>query len=80
MTQEDKDTCKFFGAIGIYAIVISSIIAVASYSGEMKEAKKNKVVMQPKPQTKDTSSYHWSDEYTNVQLREMCKDGTLKLK
>jgi hypothetical protein len=46
----------------------------------MKEAKKNKVVMQPKPQTKDTSSYHWSDEYTNVQLREMCKDGTLKLK
>lgn len=37
-------------------------------------------IEQPKPQQKDTSSYHWSDEYTDNQLREMCREGYLKLK
>lgn len=37
-------------------------------------------IEQPKPQQKDTSSYHWSDEYTDNQLREMVRSGHLKLR
>lgn len=29
---------------------------------------------------KDTSSYYWSDNFSDAEIREMCEDGTLKLK
>jgi hypothetical protein len=33
-----------------------------------------------KPQPKDTTTYHFSDEFTDAQLREMVRSGHLKLR
>jgi hypothetical protein len=32
------------------------------------------------PDIKDTTSYHWVDEFTDAQLREMVRSGHLKLR
>ena len=32
------------------------------------------------PDIKDTTSYHWVDELTNEELRELCKTGKLIIK
>lgn len=37
-------------------------------------------VEQHKPQQKDTTAYHFSDEFTDAQLREMVRSGHLKLR
>jgi hypothetical protein len=71
-----KDVMFAF-VIGVFVGRISTIFISTNHTEHIKEIKE---VVQPKPLPKDTSSYHWTDEYTDAQLREMCKDGTLKLK
>ena len=79
MTQEDSNTIKFLGAIGIFTIGIASIIFVATWRNEVKDVN-HKITVRPKPQPKDTTTYHFSDEFTDAQLREMVRSGHLKLR
>jgi spore coat protein CotH len=66
--------------IAVFGILlIVGVIVSASQHNHSKESVLTKTIT-IQPDIKDTSSYHWSDEYTDTQLRELIKDGTLKLK
>ena len=43
-----------------------------------QEAPVKTITIQPQP--KDTTTYHFSDEFTDTQLREMVRSGHLKLR
>ncbi len=73
------------GLIMLIAMLVSAVILIVlvfitirNSGDEVSKCKAKTITIQP--DIKDTSSYHWVDEFTDAQLREMCKDGTLKLK
>jgi hypothetical protein len=71
-------------------LIVGCIVSASQVNHSKDEALTKTITIQPdvkdtvlysvRLKTKDTSSYHWSCEFTDAQLREMCKDGTLKLK
>lgn len=56
---------------------ISTFFISTNHTEQVKSIKE---VAQPKPQPKDTTTYHFSDEFTDAQLREMVRSGHLKLR
>ncbi len=73
------------GLIMLIAMLVSAVmlvvivfISIRNSGDEVGKCKAKTITIQP--DIKDTSSYHWTDNFNDAQLREMCKDGTLKLK
>lgn len=65
----------------LVASLVGTVVIMTYLFKDTKIAIPVKVeIEQPKPQQEDTTSYHWSDEYTDNQLREMCREGYLKLR
>jgi hypothetical protein len=71
-----KDVMFAF-VIGVFVGRISTIFISTNHTEHIKEIKE---VVQPKPQPKDTTTYHFSDEFTDAQLREMVRNGHLRLR
>lgn len=63
--------CITMLAIGAYLITRSADRVKNNTSGK---------TVAIKPQQKDTTTYHFSDEFTDAQLREMVRSGHLKLR
>lgn len=67
--------------VTLVASLIGTVVIVTHLFKDTKIAIPVKVeIEQPKPQPKDTTSYHWSDEFTDAQLREMVRSGHLRLR
>lgn len=73
-------TLLITGAALVASLIGAIVIMTHLFKDTKIEIPVKVKIEQPKPQQKDTSSYHWSDEYTDNQLREMCREGYLKLK
>lgn len=58
-----------------YILPLALLCCKAKVSQEQKC--KDTVVFDCK---KDTSQYHWSDNFTDNQLRELCRNGNLMIK
>jgi hypothetical protein len=71
-----KDVIVAF-VFGVFAGRISTFFISTNHTKQVKEIKE---VVQPKSQAKDTSSYHWTDQYSDVELRELCREGRLIIK
>jgi hypothetical protein len=67
--------------VTLVASLIGAVVIVTHLFKDTKIAIPVKVeIEQPKPQPKDTTTYNWSDELTNEELRELCRTGKLIIK
>ena len=67
--------------MALVASLIGAVVIMTHLFKDTKIAIPVKVeIEQLKPQQKDTTSYHWADEFTDAQLREMVRNGHLKLR
>lgn len=65
----------------LVASLIGTVVIVTHLFKDTKIAIPVKVeIEQLNPQPKDTTTYHFSDEFTDAQLREMVRSGHLKLR